>query len=170
MIKTTIAALLLTTSAAVALDDRNNINLNYSDFGNNYVDAVEKGTTDTFDSTQATLSIDGRNGIVEYSGAVNEDDVQSVTLGAALPIGGSGFGVVGGISADTVMNTDDYYYGAIYETGSVELRATYQDDAEDFKVSGRYYLTDSWGLNAGVQFEDEVDEDSTYTIGVSYKF
>ena len=152
------------------LQDRNNINLNYVDAGETYVTATEDLSIDGFDSDGASLSLDGRNGPIEYGISVNEDALESINVGLAIPLK-SGFGAVVGVEVnDDGITDDDQYYGAIYESGPVELRATYQDEADDFKVSGRYYFNETWGVNAGVQFDDSIDEDSAYTVGVTYKF
>ena len=167
MIKTTIAALLLTTTAAVALDDKQIVDLSYTDNGSTY---SQLDTAD-FDSGNARIVIDGRQGIVEYNASFDEEGNVDSTFGLAIPVKATGFGVVvGAEETDNAAIQDSVYYGGIYENDSLELRATYQDEADDYKVSGRYFLTDSWGLNAGVRFEDNIDSDSMYTVGVSYKF
>ena len=172
MIKHTLAALLLTTVGASALENRNNLNLNYTDVGNDYVTAVEDLSTDTFDSDGASISIDGRNGPIEYGISVNEDALESVNVGLAIPLK-LGFGAVVGVEVnDDGITDDDQYYGAIFEKGPIEARVTYQDEADDFKASGRYYINETWGVNAGVRFEslEDIDGDANYSVGVTYKF
>ena len=172
MIKQTMAALLLTTSVASAADmmmmddgiqDKQIVDLSYVDEGKDITDRE-------FDADNGTLVIDGRQGIVEYNVAFDSSETIDANVGLAVGVVGN-FGVVAGVN--TVDDADisaDYYYGGIYEKGPIELRATYQDEADDYKVSGRYYVTKHWGVNAGVQFDNEIDEDSTYTVGISYKF
>lgn len=171
MIKHILAATLLTTSAAVALEDRNNLNLNYTDTGSYYTEIDE--IYNNFTNDNAELGLDGRNGIIEYGVSLKEDDVKSVNVGIVLPVGP--VGLVAGVGTDKAgsgISIDNDYYGVIYEKGRIEARYTYQDALDDHKVSGRLYLTDSFGVNAGVRFDDidNIGEDTEYTVGVSYKF
>lgn len=195
MLKQTIAAVAVSTamiSGAAAddmmmmndgLQDRNNISVNYTDIGKDYT-KDNYDLINNFDNDNVTLGIDGRNGIIEYAASIKEEDFNSVdnlknvsagvdtelSLGLALPVSKS-LGVVAGVSKDYAGH-EDAYLGAIYEKGRIEARYTYQQEAEDHKVSGRLYLNDRYAINAGVQFDefDKVGDDSTYTVGLSYKF
>lgn len=172
MIKQTVVAVALcaaTITGASALEDRNNISLLYTDNGDYFTGNV----VDNFDlSNQGSLAVDGRNGIIEYGASVNEDNIQSVNIGGVLPLGN--LGLVAGFETDSNQKISDLndYYGVVYEAGRIEARYTYQDLAEDHKVSGRLYLSPKFAVQAGVQFDewDNVGEDSTYTVGLSYKF
>ena len=172
MIKQMVGAVAFTAASIVganALEDRNNLNLNYTDAGSYYTELDE--LYNNFDSDNAVLSLDGRNGIIEYGASVDSDNIQSVNVGVVLPVGP--IGLVAGIeSDDKVIDKSGDYYGIVFEKGRIEARYTYQDNADDHKVSGRLYLTSKFGVNAGVRFQDwqDVGEDTEYTVGVTYKF
>ena len=162
MIKTTMAALLLTTTGALALDNQNNVGLYYSDNGAALIESLEGNSPDTNDD-QTFVQLDGRQGIIEYSATLNNKDERDFNVGVAIPVGAN-FGVVGGVTEN------DEYVGAVYDTAKFELRYTYELDNESNNVSGRYHVNDRWSVNAGVAFDDRVGEDETYTTGVSLRF
>ena len=161
MIKTTMAALLLTTTGAMALDNQNNIGLYYADSGAALIENVEGNQSLNEDKT--FVQLDGRQGIIEYSATLNNKDERDFNVGVAIPVGAN-FGVVGGVTEN------DEYVGAVYDTAKFELRYTYELDNESNNVSGRYHVNDRWSVNAGVAFDDRVGEDETYTTGVSLRF
>ena len=187
MYKTIIAASVVALSMSAVhaddmtvggLQDRNNFNLNYTNTGDFYTDLADDLDVDTLDFDEVTVGVDGRQGIIEYGVAIKEqqDSTDGVAgsvdaafnAGVVVPLS-SKVGVVGGVSKDFVGD-EDVYVGAIYEYGRVEARYTYQEEAEDHKVNGRFYITDSTAIQAGVQFDDDIGEDSQYTVGISYKF
>ena len=182
MIKQTMAALLLTTSVASAADmmmddmmmsgiqDKQIVDLTYVDQGSAYTEAVE-GHTNQLDDSNARLNLEGRHNYVEYGVSANSEGDFSGNVGLVAPVG-KGFGVAIGASAQEGNADGDKYVAALYEMGKVEARIQYNDESETTEVSGRYFVTSHWGVKAGVKSDDfgDLGEDSTYTVGISYKF
>lgn len=179
MIKSTIAALLLSTAAVSAADmmdmdmgygfgDKQIISLSYVDEGKAFTDVVE-GHTDQITASGLEFAVEGRAGFVEYGVAINEDELTTANIGAVIPVG-KGFGVIAGGEAVEGSIDDNKYYGGIWEKGNKEIRVAYLDNDEEFDVSGRYYFKGNLGVNAGVTFDDQLGESSEYTIGISLKY
>ena len=194
MIKQTMAALLLTTSVASAadmmddmmksgLEDQNVVSLNY-----NYIESdFDQADGEDF----VTLELDGRNGLIEYGASVSEEyfgasDVE-LNVGLVVPVV-AGFGVAAGVDyigfgvddddaeTETLGGTNEYV-AVVYDAGGkFEGRVQYNtefdsiDDTDSTEVSGRYWIKDNFGINAGVEAFGSDSDELTWTTGISYKF
>lgn len=171
----TIAAISIT--GASALENQNVVSLVH-----------QRGEIDDYDiKTKAeALRLEGRNGIIEYKAAAAEHDFD-IGVGVVIPVG-KGFGVSVGVNSSNIVNlpdtgsdqhfegigTTNEYLGIVYDNGGkFEGRVEYGtevadiEDSETITTSGRYYLTNNWGVEGRYIDGDGFD---AYEVGISYKF
>ena len=187
MIKQTIAAVLLTTTAAFA-DDMMMMDKGLDD--QNY---VTLGASTALEEEIVNIGVEGRNGPVEYSATYLEKDG---TTGQILELGGvksisNNWGVAAGLryigagvtdndgALETAGVTNEYV-AAIYDGKKWEGRVQYNtevaevDDSDTLELSGRYHINKKWSVAGSVESlatDFGFDEDEAlYNLGVSYKF
>ena len=177
MIKQTIAALLLTTVGAVALDNQTVGSIGATSFGN--TDSSYAAFESRFSSFEAGLYLEDLDELEDL-------DPVSVNLsGGVILLQSANFGLSVGVSANQDdledISSDDVapYVAAIYDSEKVEARVSYTDESDDERasayteVSGRYNLTNTIGLDASVvkyEEQNEDGDDEQFSVGVSYKF
>ena len=174
MIKQTMAALLLTTTVAVADDMMMNRD-SLDNQANVTISALEVN-----DADGGNIEFDGRYGILEGSANhidIGSEDRTKVSGGLVYSLGGN-FGVSAGVvgTAYDITDVDDFtadgYVAGIYDNDKFEARVQIEENSETYDaiVSGRYYISDRVALAASVEGEVEGVGEELYTVGLSFKF